>query len=90
MTGQEMEAAWEIAAANIFRYVAENEGVTLRGINLKRTATGWLLVVSVTRGKGIPLVGFFGAPEPEQCFQQFFYQATHKPGVRWVADKFAK
>lgn len=90
MTGFNLEPALMTALALLPEYLAANEGVTLRGFNLKRQERGWLLVVSATKPQGLRVCAFFGAAEIEGCIEQLTYQATHKPGVRWSVDKYAK
>lgn len=76
--------------AQLRQILGVEEGVTWKGFNLKQTSGGWFLVVSAVRLGGERVVAFYGGPHPEDCMAQFTYAMSHKPGMNWKPDRYAK
>lgn len=65
-------------------------GHILDGFSIKRKDEGWLLVVAARRKGGNRIVAFFGGGTIDQCVERFLYDLWHKPGIKWLPDKYAK
>ena len=64
-------------------------GYTYYGLNLKRQAQGWFMVVAAKRPKGERVVSFYAGRKPWDCFAALASDVAHGT-VKWTEDRYKK
>lgn len=72
--------------AEIDKEFAYATHMTLRGMNLKATDSGWLIVLKAYSKKG-PVVAFVGGTSLLEAYRNLWVCISHKKLV-WRADRF--
>jgi len=84
--GHKEWAAFGLFVAELTTELGWGSGVVYEGHVLRKKRATWLLVVKA-RDKTGPVVAFFEAATPIDCFR-YLYEQLYKKHIKWVKSKY--